>query len=157
METNKCEFCSAELTKEYSNQKYCSRECYNKAKYERNKHNRKPSFYDAECIQCGSQFKTKDKRTKFCSKECVNESQKRPIELPKEWNDPLRILDRTLGYVRIKVPEHKEANTWGYVYEHRIIAEKILGRDLLEGEIVKHKNGKRWDNSEENLEIVIRK
>lgn len=56
--------------------------------------------------------------------------------------------------LRVYVPMHREANTWGYVYEHRVVAEKILERDLLLGEIVHHKNGKRWDNRPENLEVM---
>ena len=49
---------------------------------------------------------------------------------------------------------HPEANTWGYVYEHRIIAEQMIRRRLKKDEIVHHKNGKRWDNRIENLEVM---
>lgn len=49
---------------------------------------------------------------------------------------------------------HREANTRGYVYEHRIIAEEIIGRQLEKNEIVHHKNGVRWDNRKENLEVM---
>ncbi len=49
---------------------------------------------------------------------------------------------------------HSEANSWGYVYEHRIIAEQIVGRRLAKDEIVHHKNGRRWDNRPENLEVM---
>jgi HNH endonuclease len=36
---------------------------------------------------------------------------------------------------------------------HRLIMEKILGRKLRRGETVHHKNGKRADNHESNLEL----
>ena len=39
------------------------------------------------------------------------------------------------------------------VYEHKIIMEEILGRSLLSGENVHHKNGDRLDNRPENLEL----
>lgn len=39
------------------------------------------------------------------------------------------------------------------VYEHRLIASQMLGRLLVEGEVVHHLNGDILDNRPENLEV----
>lgn len=58
------------------------------------------------------------------------------------------------GYVLVKAPDHPDADTRGYVYEHRLVAEQKLGRRLESDEHVHHKNEDRQDNRWENLEVL---
>lgn len=58
------------------------------------------------------------------------------------------------GYVEIIVPGHPATNVRGYVYEHRIVAEKKLGRYLLSNEVVHHIDGNKTNNSPNNLIVL---
>ena len=68
----------------------------------------------------------------------------------KKYGDPLasKYLDRSLtsqGYVLRKGKP-----------EHRLVMQEMLGRHLVAGENVHHKNGDRQDNRPENLELWSR-
>lgn len=59
------------------------------------------------------------------------------------------------GYVLIRVgTEHHLADVRGYAYEHRVVAERKIGRRLRRKEQVHHINGDRQDNGPENLEVM---
>lgn len=58
------------------------------------------------------------------------------------------------GYVLVKCPDHPYADNRGYVREHRLVMERMLGRYLLPTEIVHHRNGQKADNAPDNLEVL---
>lgn len=60
---------------------------------------------------------------------------------------------RWQGYILIKNDNHPYKNNKGYIFEHRLVLEKKLGRYLNPWEIIHHINGIKSDNRIENLQI----
>lgn len=57
------------------------------------------------------------------------------------------------GYVLVYLKDHHRAEKNGVVYEHILVAEQILGRDLKKDEVVHHIDGNRSNNNPKNLMI----
>jgi len=57
------------------------------------------------------------------------------------------------GYKMLFMPEHHRADITGCVYEHVIVAEQKIGRELKDEEVVHHIDENRSNNSPENLMV----
>lgn len=69
------------------------------------------------------------------------------------WKGGRRIDDG--GYVQILKPDHPCSTQNGYIPEHRLVMEELIGRVLFDHEKVLHKNGDKTDNRPENLELFV--
>ena len=67
------------------------------------------------------------------------------------WKGGRRV--RTDGYIEVLRPEHRRAKSNGYVLEHVVVMESIVGRPLLPGEVVHHRDENRANNAPENLQL----
>jgi hypothetical protein len=60
------------------------------------------------------------------------------------------------GYVSIFDPTEAGARADGWIFEHRLEMQRLIGRALLPGENVHHRNGVRDDNRVANLELWVK-
>lgn len=124
--------------------KYCSNECRYAARV---------TITTTPCLNCGApvsepKSRREDGRGKYCSYKCRNKH----LFVGKghgRWKGGIKI-DKS-GYVLLWMPDHHEANSQGYVREHRYVMEQKIGRRLTRIEVVHHINHIKDDNRPENL------
>jgi hypothetical protein len=101
------------------------------------------------CENCGVAYKTKpSQKLRFCSMACY--AQKMRGSGNPKWRGGAYFCG---GYRYVYSPEHPLATKAGYVLEHRLAVEAVLGRYLLPTEVVHHKNKNTLDNRKENLSL----
>lgn len=82
----------------------------------------------------------------------------------REYGNPLTVTKRppgtgtiSNGYVVLSgYHGHPNAQKSGKIMEHVLVMSNMLGRPLVKGEQVHHKNGNRQDNRPENLELILK-
>ena len=116
-----------------------------------------------ECPDCGKEIAYQAKRCKACSSKgknnsfygkCHSDISKEKIIKAKKGKHLLSakgIRKHSSGYIRRLVPKHPFADKSGYVYEHRLIVEKQIGRYLHRWEVAHHINGIKNNNKPQNL------
>jgi endogenous inhibitor of DNA gyrase (YacG/DUF329 family) len=67
------------------------------------------------------------------------------------WKGGIRINKD--GYREVLKKGHPRAGTNGYVLEHILVAEEMLGRPLAPGEVVHHRDGNKANNDPTNLKV----
>lgn len=100
------------------------------------------------CQGCGKSYLARlDSAMKYCSNKCQAQGKNNPAYRGGVIED-----DRGYKLVRETYGPHKSGKP--YKYEHRLIVEKQIGRDLHTWEHVHHIDFNRTNNDPSNLEVM---
>lgn len=109
-------------------------------------------YVETTCSHCGGEMlrATKHARSRFravCSTKCKSAQ----IVKDAAGNKTVKFLGIEQGhYVLVRAVDHPRASN-GVVREHILVAEKMLGRRLRQGEVVHHIDFIKHHNAPENL------
>lgn len=63
---------------------------------------------------------------------------------------------RSDGYIAIYFPDHPKSAKDGYILEHVLVMEAMIGRHLKDNECVHHINRRKDDNRSKNLKLMTK-
>lgn len=135
LEPRDCGVCRQTFAPRHADQAFCSGACRNASIT--------TARHWVTCERCDQSFETRREKQRFCSRRCSRLGQ---------GGTAVAIGSRRTqasGYTMIRVAT-------GWRLEHRVVMEGVLGRALLQGENVHHRNGDRSDNRPGNLELWTR-
>lgn len=117
-----------------------------------------PSSRHAKCPTCRSKNSAQFDACSSCGKRkrvgsSLCNTCSRTGERNGNWKGGRTLHQK--GYVYLWCPEHPRGKAAGYVFEHILVMENMLGRNLFPNETVHHKNGVRHDNRPNNLELWV--
>lgn len=151
-----CEVCGCHVSRKRSPAnlrgnagRFCSQRCHGTARKGTGTGPRPNHHF--ECAVCGkkcSVYRSPSAPTPtYCSAACTGDDHRGGGN--PSYSGGRHLADT--GYVRVLATDHPAVDVRGYVYEHRLVMERNIGRRLRPGEVVHHVNHVRSDNRIENL------
>jgi hypothetical protein len=129
-----CEWCGGRITCYPSaRRRFCSKSCRG---FWQAKAHPQPRLPQIECAECGATFKPKSRRTTLCSRACR-----------------AQVASRAAANALRDTGEGKTYRKLNGRHEHRVVAERMLGRPLRPGEVVHHIDEDKRNNNPSNLMV----
>lgn len=124
-----------------------------------------------KCDYCGKEYTSyqRGKYNCFCSIECRRKgaylmSQNITEKDRKRRSEQITRVNKTINNTPEKIAKSRKTKAkkgsfksykkYYGKHEHRVVAEKILGRKLERGEIVHHLDGNKRNNNPDNLVVM---
>ena len=70
-------------------------------------------------------------------------------QLSHNWKGGIIFTDH--GYVQLRDPKHPRSNLRGYVYEHILVVEDVIGKKIPNNAEIHHVDGNGMNNKNRNL------